>query len=176
MPDFPISNPPIQTSYNMNMNMMGMGMGMGSSSNPHDNNHKPLPHMINSNSNKIVIEDEWSVKSSKKDKDAFDSVESLVRIKEAEARMFQNKADEARRESEGYKRMIRTKIEKLDEEYTDKIGKLNLEEIEEQRKKKAEEVKAKEKDHHEYYKMKMRMQAEIAGLLERMEKTKQQWV
>ncbi|KAI3723704.1 hypothetical protein L2E82_35461 [Cichorium intybus] len=167
MPDFPITNiPPMQTSYNVNMGSR--------ENNPHDNNLKPLPHMINSNSTKLIIEDEWSVKSSKKD--AFDSVESLVRIKEAEARMFQNKADEARRESEGYKRMIRSKIEKLDEEYTDKIGKLNLEEIEEQRKKKAEEVKVKEKDHHEYYKMKMRMQAEIAGLLERMEKTKQQWV
>lgn len=170
IPDFPVSNsipPPMQTSYNM-----GIGMGMGSSNHPHENNLKPLPHMINSN--KMIIEDEWSVKSSKKD--AFDSVESLVRIKEAEARMFQNKADEARRESEGYKRMIRSKIEKLDEEYTQKIGKLNLQETEEQRKKKADEVKASEKDHHEYYKMKMRMQAEIAGLLERMEKTKQQWV
>ncbi|XP_076921891.1 protein OBERON 3-like [Bidens hawaiensis] len=126
------------------------------------------------NTNKMIIEDEWSVKSSKKD--AFDSVESLVRIKEAEARMFQNKADEARREAEGYKRMIRSKIEKLDEEYTEKISKLNLHETEEERKKKAEEVKVLENDHCEYYKMKMRMQAEIAGLLERMEKTKQQWV
>ncbi|KAK9074908.1 hypothetical protein SSX86_003227 [Deinandra increscens subsp. villosa] len=129
--------------------------------------------MMNTN-NKMIIEDEWSVKPSKKD--AFDSVESLVRIKEAEARMFQNKADEARREAEGYKRMIRTKIEKLDEEYTERISKLNLQETEEQRKKIAEEVKVSENDHCEYYKMKMRMQAEIAGLLERMEKTKQQWV
>lgn len=164
MPDFSISNspipPPMQTSYNMGTSSVRENNMINTNS--------------NSNSNKMVIEDEWSVKSSKKD--AFDSVESLVRIKEAEARMFQNKADEARRESEGYKRMIRTKIEKLDEEYTDKIGKLNLEEIEEQRRKKAEEVKASEKDHHDYYKMKMRMQAEIAGLLERMEKTKQQWV
>ncbi|KAI7748495.1 hypothetical protein M8C21_009377 [Ambrosia artemisiifolia] len=126
------------------------------------------------NTNKMIIEDEWSVKSTKKD--AFDSVESLVRIKEAEARMFQNKADEARREAEGYKRMIRLKIEKLDEEYTERISKFNLHETEEQRKKKAEELKVSEDDHCEYYKMKIRMQAEIAGLLERMEKTKQQWV
>ncbi|KAJ9555758.1 LOW QUALITY PROTEIN: hypothetical protein OSB04_010372 [Centaurea solstitialis] len=161
-PEFPISNnssaiPPIkpQPFYNM-----------GSSSGAHENSSQP---------NKMIsIEDEWSVKSSKKD--AFDSVESLVRIKEAEARMFQTKADEARREAEGYKRMIRIKIEKLDEEYTDKIGRLNLQETEERRKLKAEQVKASENDHCEYYKMKMRMQAEIAGLLERMEKTKQQWV
>lgn len=173
IPEFPVSNSslkdsvpspkahPHQTSF----------YNTGSSSG-NDNSLKALPHMMNAN--KMIIEDEWSVKSSKKD--AFDSVESLVRIKEAEARMFQNKADEARREAEGYKRMIRTKIEKLDEEYTKKIAKLNLHDIEEQRKKKADELKVSENDHCEYYKMKMRMQAEIAGLLERMEKTKQQWV
>ncbi|KAL8200217.1 hypothetical protein R6Q57_011556 [Mikania cordata] len=126
------------------------------------------------NANKMMIEDEWSVKSSKKD--VFDSVESLVRKKEAEARLFQNKADEARREAEGFKRMIRTNLEELDVEYTERISKLNLQETEKQRKKKAEELKDSENDHCEYYKMKMRMQAEIAGLLERMEKTKQKWV
>ncbi|XP_024995521.1 protein OBERON 3-like [Cynara cardunculus var. scolymus] len=147
-------------------------MGSSNSRGDKENSLKTHPHMMNSN--KMMIEDEWSVKSSKKD--AFDSVESLVRIKEAEARMFQTKADEARREAEGYKRMIRVKIEKLDEEYTEKIGRLNLQETEERRKQKAEEVKVSENDHCEYYKMKMRMQAEIAGLLERMEKTKQQWM
>ncbi|KAI3712648.1 hypothetical protein L1987_71208 [Smallanthus sonchifolius] len=149
-----------------------------SPSKPH---HPPQTSLYNTgsssgmmNMNKMIIEDEWSVKSSKKD--AFDSVESLVRIKEAEARMFQNKADEARREAEVYKRMIRTNIEKLDEDYTERISKLNLHETEVQRKKKSEEFKVSENDHCEYYKMKMRMQAEIAGLLERMEKTKQKWV
>ncbi|XP_076912017.1 protein OBERON 3-like [Bidens hawaiensis] len=160
IPEFP--NPPSKpyqtSSYNTG----------SSSGRPEENSLKPL------NTQNMIIEDEWSVKSTKKD--AFDSVESLVRIKEAEARMFQNKADEARREAEGYKRMIRTQIEKLDEEYGAKIEKLNLCESEEQRKKKAEEVKVSENDHCEHYKMKMRMQAEIAGLLERMEKTKQQWV
>ncbi|KAK1439345.1 hypothetical protein QVD17_05161 [Tagetes erecta] len=145
---------------------------------PHQPHQTSLYNMGSSsgmmNTNKMIIKDEWSVKSSKKE--AFDSVESLVRIKEAEARMFQNKADEARREAEGYKRMIRTQIEKLDEEYTERISKLKLHEVEDQRKKKAEEVKVSENEHCEYYKMKMRMQAEIAGLLERMEKTKQKCV
>uniref|UniRef100_A0A251S753 Uncharacterized protein n=1 Tax=Helianthus annuus TaxID=4232 RepID=A0A251S753_HELAN len=169
IPDFPISNPslkdPIPPSKPHQTSLYNTGSSSGRAD---DNSLKAL------NTNKMVIEDEWSVKPSKKD--AFDSVESLVRIKEAEARMFQNKADEARREAEGYTRMIRTKIEKLDEEYTVKIAKVNLHESEEERKKKAEEVKVSENDHCEYYKMKMRMQAEIAGLLERMEKTKQQWV
>ncbi|XP_076939335.1 protein OBERON 3-like [Bidens hawaiensis] len=160
-PEFPISNSPLNDLVSPPKPHQTSLYNTGSSSG-----------MMNTN--KMIIDDEWSVKSSKKD--AFDSVESLVRIKDAEARMFQNKADEARREAEGYKRMIWSKIEKLDEEYTEKISKLNLHEIEEERKKKAEEVNVSENDHCEYYKMKMRMQAEIAGLLERMEKTKQQWV
>ncbi|KAF5763514.1 putative chromatin regulator PHD family [Helianthus annuus] len=169
IPDVPILNPslkdPIPPSKPHQTSLYNTGSSSGRAD---DNSLKAL------NTNKMVIEDEWSVKPSKKD--AFDSVENLVRIKEAEARMFQNKADEARREAEGYTRMIRTKIEKLDEEYTVKIAKVNLHESEEERKKKAEEVKVSENDHCEYYKMKMRMQAEIAGLLERMEKTKRQWV
>ncbi|KAK9065065.1 hypothetical protein SSX86_016448 [Deinandra increscens subsp. villosa] len=176
MSEFPISNTslkdPIPPSKPHQTSLYNTGSSSGRADSPHDNSLKALPQMMNTK--KIIIEDEWSVKSSKKD--AFDSVESLVRIKELEATMFQNKADEARREAEGYKRMIRAKIEKLDEEYTEKIAKLSLRETEEDRKKKAEEVKASENDHCEYYKMKMRMQAEIAGLLERMEKTKQQWV
>ncbi|KAI7988947.1 Protein TITANIA [Camellia lanceoleosa] len=49
-------------------------------------------------------------------------------------------------------------------------------ETEERRRKKHEEVKMLENSHFDYYKMKMIMQIEIAGLLEIMEATKQQWV
>lgn len=124
--------------------------------------------------NDKIIEDEWSVKLSKKD--GFDSLESIVRVKEAEARMFQNKADEARRDVDGFKRMIRLKGEKLEEEYAEKLSKLCLQETEEKRRKRIEELKILENSHCDYYNMKMRMQAEIAGLLKRMEATKQQWV
>ena len=109
-------------------------------------------------------------------KDMFDSLESIVRIKEAEARMFQNRADEAQREAERYRRVVHAKTEKLEEEYTEKLAKLCLQETEERRRKKLEELKVLENSHCDYYNMKMRMQAEIAGLLERMEATKQQWV
>ncbi|OMO72539.1 hypothetical protein COLO4_27597 [Corchorus olitorius] len=108
--------------------------------------------------------------------DGFDSLESMVRIKEAEAIMFQSKADEARREADSYLRMIRAQSEKLEVEYAEKLSKLCLGETEERRKKKMEELKVLEHSHCDYYKMKLRMQAEIASLLERMEATKQQWV
>ncbi|KAF7808512.1 protein OBERON 3 [Senna tora] len=109
-------------------------------------------------------------------KGGLESLESIVRIKEAEAKMFQTKADEARREAEGFQRMIRTKTAQMEEEYAERLGKLSLQETEETRRKKLEELKVLENSHCDYYKMKMRMQAEIAGLLERMEATKQQWV
>ncbi|KAH7570828.1 hypothetical protein ACOSP7_019288 [Xanthoceras sorbifolium] len=123
----------------------------------------------------MKIEDEFQFGKLSKN-DGFDSLESIVRIKEAEARMFQNKADEARREAEEFKRMIRTKSEKLEDEYAQKLAKLSLQDTEERRRKKLEELKVLEDSHCDYFKMKLRMQAEIAGLLERMEATKQQWV
>ncbi|KAK8507945.1 hypothetical protein V6N13_055413 [Hibiscus sabdariffa] len=107
--------------------------------------------------------------------DGFDSIESMVRIKEAEAVLFQSKADEARREVESYTRMIQARSEKLEEEYAEKLSKLCLQETHERRLNKMEELKVLEHSHCDYYKMKLRMQAEIASLLERMEATKQQW-
>ncbi|QHO60215.1 Protein OBERON [Arachis hypogaea] len=109
-------------------------------------------------------------------KGGLDSLESIVRIKEAEAKMFQTKADEARREAEGFQKMIRTKTAQMEEEYAEKLAKLCLHETEEMRRKKLEELKVLEGSHYDYYKMKKRMQDEIDGLLERMEATKQQWV
>ncbi|KAL1219530.1 Protein OBERON 3 [Cardamine amara subsp. amara] len=110
------------------------------------------------------------------DVNSFDSLESMVRIKEAESRMFQKKADEARREAESFKRVIEMKTEKMEEEYKDKVSRLCLQETEERRRKKLEELKGLENSHCDYKKMKMRMEAEIAGLLKRMEVTRQQYV
>lgn len=90
--------------------------------------------------------------------------------------MFQTKADEARREAEGFQKMIRTKTAQMEEEYAEKLAKLCLHETEETRRKKLEEFKVLENSHYDYYNMKKRMQDEIDGLLERMEATKQQWV
>ncbi|CAM8876466.1 unnamed protein product [Rhodiola kirilowii] len=114
--------------------------------------------------------------SSQSKNEGFDSLESLVRAKEAEAKIFQNRADEARREAEGYRRMVRVKSEQLEEDYSNKLAKLCLQETEERRRKKLEELKMLESSHRDYYKMKMRMQADIASMLERMESTKQKWV
>ncbi|XP_048232100.1 protein OBERON 4 [Ricinus communis] len=102
----------------------------------------------------------------------FDELESIVRIKHAEAKMFQARSDDARREAEGLKRIAIAKNEKIEEEYTSRLAKLRLVEAEEMRKQKFEEFQALERAHREYFSMKMRMEADIKDLLLKMEATK----
>ncbi|CAK7330891.1 unnamed protein product [Dovyalis caffra] len=102
----------------------------------------------------------------------FDELESIVRIKQAEAKMFQARADDARREAEGLKRIAIAKSEKIEEEYTSRISKLRIVEAEEMRKQKFEEFQGLERAHREYFSMKMRMEADIKDLLLKMEATK----
>ncbi|KAK7263896.1 hypothetical protein RJT34_31495 [Clitoria ternatea] len=102
----------------------------------------------------------------------FDELESIVKIKQAEAKMFQSRADDARRDAEGLKRIALAKNEKIEEEYTNRIAKLRLTETDEMRKQKFEELQALERAHREYLNMKMRMEADIKDLLSKMEATK----
>lgn len=102
----------------------------------------------------------------------FDELESIVRIKQAEAKMFQSRADDARREAEGLKRIANAKNEKIEEEYTGRIRKLQLFEAEEIRRQKFVELQALERQHEEYFNMKTRMKTEIKDLLLKMEATK----
>lgn len=132
----------------------------------------PKPHI----SSDRHLEDELSGKFSKKDTFEFDSSESIIRWKEEAAKMLQNRADEARKEMEEYRQLVQAKTEKLEQEYSEKLAKLCLQETEERRRKKLEELRILESSHSDYFKMKIRMQAEISGLVERMEATKQLWV
>ncbi|KAF8398401.1 hypothetical protein HHK36_017328 [Tetracentron sinense] len=102
----------------------------------------------------------------------MDELESIVRIKQAEAKMFQARADDARREADGLKRIAIAKNEKIEEEYASRITKLHLAEAEERRRKKLEELQVLERAHHEYFNMKKRMEADIKDLLLKMEATR----
>ncbi|KAJ0987571.1 hypothetical protein J5N97_005927 [Dioscorea zingiberensis] len=110
-----------------------------------------------------------------KEVEGFQSIESIVRFKEAEAKLFQRLADDARKEVESYRQIIHAKTLNLEEEYASKLAKLCLQETEERRRKKLDEFKFIENSHCDFHNMKMRMQAEITNLLERMEATKKQW-
>ncbi|KAL3582325.1 hypothetical protein D5086_016657 [Populus alba] len=150
---------------------------MGSSSGRRDS----LPNDLHRNDLKaslldvLKLENEFQFGKLSKN-DGFNSLERFVQIKEAEARMFQNKAEEAQKEAEGYRQIIRAKSDKLEEEYSEKLAKICFQDTEETRRKKMEELKTLENTYCNYLNMKLRMQAEIAGLLERMEATNQQWV
>ncbi|KAJ4969731.1 hypothetical protein NE237_002830 [Protea cynaroides] len=102
----------------------------------------------------------------------MDELESIVRIKQVEAKMFQERADDARREAEGLKRIAIAKNEKIEEEYASRITKLCLAEAEERRRQKLEELQILERAHREYFNMKTRMEAEIRDLLLKMETVK----
>ncbi|CAL1361537.1 unnamed protein product [Linum trigynum] len=112
------------------------------------------------------------LRSSSMKEPVFDELEGIVRIKLAEALMFQARADDARREAEGLKRIATAKKEKIEEEYASRIAKLRVIETEEVRKQKVEEWEALERAHREYFGMKVRMEADIKDLLLKMEATK----
>lgn len=109
--------------------------------------------------------------ATKKQAPVPDELESIVKIKLAEAQMFQTRADDARREADRLKRIAVSKNEKIDEEYKARISKLRLPEAEERRRQKLEELQILEKSHREYYNMKLRMEADIKNLLLKMEDT-----
>ncbi|GFP99808.1 oberon-like protein [Phtheirospermum japonicum] len=65
-----------------------------------------------------------------KKKIQIDELESIVRLKQAEADMFEMKANEARRESERLQRVTRAKTEKSEEDYASRYLKQRLHEAE----------------------------------------------
>ncbi|XVF22932.1 hypothetical protein REPUB_Repub12eG0213400 [Reevesia pubescens] len=98
-------------------------------------------------------------------------LESFVIIKQEEAKMYQTRADNARREAEGLKRIAIAKNEKI-KEYMSRITKLRLVEAEEMHKQKFEEFQALDRAYREYYGMKTKMEADIKYLLLKMEATR----
>ncbi|KAK9157849.1 hypothetical protein Scep_004423 [Stephania cephalantha] len=101
-----------------------------------------------------------------------DELESIVRVKQAEAKMFQSRSDDARREADGLKRIAIAKNAKIEEEYMSRLTRLNLVEAEERHRQKLEELQAVERAYREYLSMKIRMDGEIKDLLLRMEATR----
>lgn len=105
-------------------------------------------------------------------KNPGDELDSIVKIKLAEAQLFQKRADDARREAEALQRIAIAKNEKVEEEYVSRIAKLRLSEVEERRRLKHEELQMLERSHREYFNMKTRMETDIKDLLLKMEATR----
>ncbi|GKC20134.1 protein OBERON 4 [Tanacetum coccineum] len=101
----------------------------------------------------------------------FDELDDIIKIKLAEAQMFQTRADDARKEAEGLNHIAQAKSKKIDDEFTSRVMKLHLSEAEEMRRQKLKELQTLENAHQEYFNMKVRMEREIKDLL-KMEATK----
>lgn len=130
-----------------------------------------LPSFSYDRNDKRTLESDLQA-SVQKQPPIFDELESMVKIKQAEAKMFQERAENASREADGLRRIAIAKSEKIEEEYKSRIAKLQLSEGENIRKQKFEELNALERAHQEYFNMKMRMEADIKDLLLKMEATK----
>ncbi|CAL9071943.1 unnamed protein product [Musa textilis] len=91
-------------------------------------------------------------------KPVSDELESVIMFKQAEAKMYQERADDARREAESLKHIAIAKNSKIDEDYDGRLKKLQLGAVEERRRQKFEELEAAEKAHREFFNMKMRME------------------
>lgn len=80
-------------------------------------------------------------------KQQIDELESIVRLKQAEADMFQLKADEARREAEMLQSISLAKSEKSEEDYASRYLKQRLSEAEAERQYIFEKIKLQEGSH-----------------------------
>ncbi|CAA7404161.1 unnamed protein product [Spirodela intermedia] len=100
---------------------------------------------------------------------AADELDGVVRFKQAEAEMYQARADDARREAEGLKRIAAAKIGKIEEEFSGRLVRLRLAEAEERRRQKLQDLQSLERAHQDFLNMKTRMEADVRELLWKME-------
>ncbi|KAL6867391.1 hypothetical protein ACP4OV_015415 [Aristida adscensionis] len=105
-------------------------------------------------------------------KPVTDELDSLVRLKQAEAKMYQERANDARNEADNLKHIVMVKKARIEEEFANQIEKLRTNELQQRRKQKIEELQVIERTHHEYLSIKLRMETSIRELLLKMEAVK----
>ncbi|CAM6035460.1 unnamed protein product [Sphagnum compactum] len=101
-------------------------------------------------------------------------LESIVRIKQAEAKMFAVRAGEARREAEGLQRIVLAKAEKIEQEYAFKVAKLRLEEAEDRCRTGQDTVQVLHQAQLDFHALKLPLLTELHDLLKQLEATKRQ--
>ncbi|XP_048572017.1 protein OBERON 4-like [Triticum urartu] len=106
-------------------------------------------------------------------KPVSDELDGLVRLKQAEANMYQERANEARKEAESLKNIVMVKYARIEEHYATQMSELHINELQERRKQNIEELQVIERSYHQFLSMKTRMKDNIRELLLKMEATKQ---
>lgn len=104
----------------------------------------------------------------------IEELESIVRIKQAEAKMFAIRADEARREAEGLQRIMLAKAEKIDQEYSIKLLKLGLEEAQDRCHKQHDTVQVLHQGQLDFQALKLPLLTELHELLKQLDASKRQ--
>ncbi|XP_074558248.1 uncharacterized protein LOC141814200 [Curcuma longa] len=106
-------------------------------------------------------------------KPVFDELERVIKFKQAEAKMYQERADSARKEALDLRHIATEKSSKMDEDYASRIEKSRLVQLEERRGEKLKELQSMEMAHREYCNMKCGwMEVGIKDLLLKMEATR----
>ncbi|KAH7404143.1 hypothetical protein KP509_15G012200 [Ceratopteris richardii] len=106
----------------------------------------------------------------------IENIESAVRIKQAEAKMFQLRADEALKDAQGLQNIISVRKEKIEDDYSCKYANLRINEAEEKHQKRSEELKVHENAQRCFQSTKIMMQAQIKELMLKMDIVKAQYV
>ncbi|CAM0872021.1 unnamed protein product [Alopecurus aequalis] len=106
-------------------------------------------------------------------KPVSDELDGLVRLKQAEANMYQERANEARKEAESLKQVSMVKYARIEEHYATQLSELRINELQERRNQKLEELQVIEISRHQFLSTKTRMEDSIRKLLLKMEATKQ---
>jgi hypothetical protein len=106
-------------------------------------------------------------------KPVIDELDNLVRLKQAEAYMYQERANEARNQANDLKHIVMVKTARIEEDYATQMAELNINELQERRKQKIEELQVYERAHRQFFSMKTRMETSIRELLLKMEAMEQ---
>lgn len=102
----------------------------------------------------------------------IEELESIVRIKQAEAKMFSVRADEARREAEGLQRIMLAKAEKIEQEYANKLLKLGMEDAEERCRKHRDTVQGLHQAQVDFHALNLPLLNELHELLKQLDASK----
>ncbi|XP_002960421.2 OBERON-like protein [Selaginella moellendorffii] len=99
----------------------------------------------------------------------IEEMESAIHIKQAEAKMFQLRADEARLEAERLRKIVLAKSEKMEEEYVAKGYKLHVNNAVEKRKRCFVEYQMLEKGLQDFNSMKSKLVTDVHDVLMKMD-------
>ncbi|CAM6063857.1 unnamed protein product [Sphagnum tenellum] len=109
-----------------------------------------------------------------REKGQIEELERIIRIKQAEAKMFAVRADEAQREAEGLQRIVLAKAEKIEQEYASNMAKLHLEEAEDHCHKAHNTLQVLQQAQLGFHTLQLPLLSELCDLLKQLDATRLQ--